>query len=467
MILYILIGIAIGGAIGYLFSESRSRLLAGKHSAVSEQLQQKEKDVDDLNKKIQEEIRLRSRFEADSLRVPALEKENAALQLLRSQLAESETARKKDEESIGEKLALLEEAKTKLTEAFSVVSSKALSDNTTNFLTLADSNFSTRKEQLDDLLKPVKDNLVKLEEYNRDIENKRTSAYSSLETHIKNLHESEQFLREETSQLVNALRQPTTRGAWGEQQLRRVLEMAGIEENVHFNEQVDMLIDNQKRRADLVLHLSDGKHIIVDSKAPVQIYMDVVSATTKEDRDNRLKALATNIKTYAKDLSAIQYWKYYDDSPGIVVMFIPSESILNAALQADSTLWEECVKKRILLASPTTLIAILYSIAFGWRQGAFEKNAKEIKNLAEKIYDRLTVFGKHFFDLGNQLRKSVEKYNESVGSLEQSVLPSAREMSKLGIEKGKNIIPELIELDSPIRNLRAPELLLAVDKEEL
>ncbi len=462
IIIGIIAGI-IGIIIGYLYAQGKSRLIAGQKELLSEQVKQKENESAILNQKLQEQISLRSRYEAEAARIPELEGENYELRQLKTQLAESETARKKDHESIDQKLALLDEAKQKLTEAFGVVSSKALSDNSKDFLTLANSNFSSRQEQLDDLLKPVKENLTKLEAFNREIEEKRIGAYSSLETHIKNLHESEQFLRAETSQLVNALRQPTTRGAWGEQQLRRVLEMAGVEENVHFNEQVDMVIDNQKRRADLVLHLADGKHIVVDSKAPVQTYMDVVSATTKEERDARLKTLANNIRTYAKDLNSIQYWKYYDDSPGIVVMFIPSESILNAAMQADATLWEECTKKRILLASPTTLVAILYSIAFGWRQDAFEKNAKEIKNLAEKIYDRLSVFGKHFHELGSQLKKSVDKYNDSVGSLETSVLPSAREMSKLGIEKGKNIIPDLSELDAPIRNLRTPELLLSLD----
>ncbi|MEP7235162.1 MAG: DNA recombination protein RmuC [Ignavibacteriota bacterium] len=424
MIGYILIGIVIGTILGYLAQMVRS-----------------------------------AKLQAESSRIPLLEKQIEDLTDERSTLLVKLT-------KVETNLEAIENAEKRLSETFAKIGKDALSENAEEFRKAASTDFSTRQQHLSDLLKPVKDNLTKLEEFNRDLEEKRVGAYSSLETHVKNLIESEQFLRNETSQLVKALQQPTTRGAWGEQQLRRVLEMAGIEENVHFNEQVDMLINNEKRRADLVLHLADGKHIIVDSKAPVQIYMDVVAASTAKERGEKLKVLVSNMKTYAKELYDIQYWKYYGDSPGIVVMFIPSESILNAAMQADPTLWDECIKKRILLASPTTLIAILYSIAFGWRQENFAKNALAIRKLAEDIYERLATFGGHFQDLGKQLTKSIDKYNDALGSLDRSVLPSARKMNELGINPGKKVIPDLPQLETIIRTPQAPELLFSGNGEE-
>lgn len=429
MIVYILIGILIGGAIGFLYAQGRSRLIAGQNSALAEQVRQKEGEAAQLNRKLQEEISQRAKFEADAARIP-------------------------------EQLALLEDAKAKMTDAFGKLSKEALSENAKEFRHAANSDFETRTKTIEKTLDPVRENLAKLEEFNRELERSRTGAYASLEAHIKNLVESEQFLRTETSQLVKALRQPASRGTWGEQQLRRVLEIAGMEEHIHFNEQVAMTIGDKSLRADLVLNMADGKHIIVDSKAPVEIYMDVVNATTKEEQTDRLKSLTQNIKSYAKDLQSKEYWKFYGDSPGVVVMFIPGESILNAAMQSDPTLWDECIQKRVLLASPTTLVAILYSIAFGWRQEAFEKNAEQIRKVGEDIYTRLSTFGEHLQELGKLLGRSVTKYNETIGSLDHNVLPSARKMKDLGISSGKKVIPDLTAIDTEIRSSQAPELFL-------
>ena len=429
MIVYILIGIVIGGAIGFLFAQGRSRLISGQNSALAEQVRQKESEAAELNRKLQEEISLRAKFEADAARIP-------------------------------EQLALLEDAKARMSDAFGKLSKEALSENAKEFRQAAHSDFETRTKTMEKTLDPVKENLAKLEEFNRELERSRTGAYASLEAHIKNLVESEQFLRTETSQLVKALRQPASRGTWGEQQLRRVLEIAGMEEHVHFSEQVAMTIGDKNLRADLVLHMADGKHIVVDSKAPVEIYMDIVNATTKEEQTDRLKSLVQNIKSYGKDLQSKEYWKFFGDSPGVVVMFIPGESILNAAMQFDPTLWDECVHRRVLLASPTTLIAILYSIAFGWRQDSFEKNAEQIRKIGEDIYTRLSTFGEHLQELGKLLGRSVTKYNETIGSLDHTVLPSARKMKDLGISSGKKVIPDLTAIDTEIRSSQAPELFL-------
>ena len=414
--------------IGYLYAQGKSRLILGQSTAVSEHLKQAENENMLLQLRLQKEIELRSRYEADSARIP-------------------------------EQLALLEEAKERMTNAFGDLSRQALSANSKDFLDLAKSDFSSRQENLNNLLKPVKDNLAKLDEFNRELEQKRIGAYSSLETHIKTLQESEQFLREETSQLVKALREPVARGIWGQEQLRRVLEIAGLEENIHFNEQVECIVDGKTRFADFVVHMADGKHIVIDAKTPIEIYSRVTNALTKEEEKEALKSLTQNILGYAKDLKSKEYWKHYGDSPGIVIMFIPRESMLNAAMQFDPLLWNECIKMRILLASPTSLIAILYSIAFGWRQDSFEKNAEQIRKIGEDIYARLSIFGEHLQELGKLLGRSVIKYNETIGSLDHTVLPSARKMKDLGISSGKKVIPDLAAIETETRSSQAPELL--------
>ncbi len=460
IILGIVTGV-IGIIIGYLYAQGKSRLIAGQNASLADQIKQRDAESGELNKRLREEIGMRSRFESDAARIPELIRENSILRTLESKLAESEMARKKDQAAIGEKLALLEEAKKNLIDAFGDLSRQALSANSKDFLNLAKSDFSSRQQNLDNLLKPVKDNLTKLDEFNRELEQKRAGAYSSLEAHIKTLQESEQFLREETSQLVKALREPVARGMWGQEQLRRVLEIAGLEENIHFNEQVECIIDGKTRYADFVVHMADGKHIIIDAKTPIEIYSRVTSALTKEEEKESLKSLTQNILGYAKDLKSKEYWRYYGDSPGIVIMFIPRESMLNAAMQFDPLLWNECIKMRILLASPTSLIAILYSIAFGWRQDSFEKNAEQIRKLGEDIYSRLATFSDHLQELGKLLGRSVTKYNETIGSLDHNVLPSARKMKDLGISAGKKVIPDLLPIEAEMRTPQAPELFLS------
>ena len=450
---------SIGIVIGFLYAQGKSRVVAGQNSTLNDQLKQKESDVAQLNQRLQIEIGLRSKYESDASRIPFLEEEISKLQQLKTQLAESETARKKDAEALEEKLLLLKNAKEQLTDAFGELSRQALSANSKEFRNAANSDFQTRQENLDNLLKPVRENLSKLEAFNRDLEEKRVGAYSSLETHIKTLQDSEQFLRDETSQLVKALREPVARGIWGQEQLRRVLEIAGLEEHIHFNEQVECLVEGKTRYADFVVHMADGKHIVIDAKTPIEIYTRVTSAQTKEEEKEALKSLTQNILGYAKDLKSKEYWKHFGDSPGIVIMFIPRESMLNAAMQFDPLLWNECIKMRILLASPTSLIAILYSIAFGWRQDSFEKNAEQIRKIGEDIYSRLSIFGEHLQELGKLLGRSVVKYNETIGSLDHTVLPSARKMNDLGISSGKKVIPDLTPLEVETRSPQAPELL--------
>ncbi|MDP4229748.1 MAG: DNA recombination protein RmuC [Bacteroidota bacterium] len=428
VLLSLLLGILVGGAIGYLLQSSR---LAGLRAEVN-------------------------RLPVLTDQIQTLQSENSDLLV---QLTKARSGLENELKRSQEYLAFIENAEKRFADTFGKLSKEALSENAKDFRDLATSDFSSRQEHLNELLKPVKENLTKLEEFNRALEEKRASAYSSLEAHITSLVESEQFLRTETSQLVKALRQPAARGTWGEQQLRRILEIAGLQEHLHFNEQVSMTIGEKNLRADLVLTMADGKHIIVDSKAPIEIYMDVVNAATKEEQAERLRSLTQNIKAYAKDLQSKEYWKFYDDSPGVVVMFIPGESILNAAMQFDPTLWDECVHRRVLLASPTTLIAILYSIAFGWRQDSFEKNAEEIRKAGEDIYSRLSVFAEHLQDLGKHLSRSVSKYNDAIGSLDRSVLTSARRMNELGISAGKKVLPELVPIDPETRSSQAPELL--------
>jgi DNA recombination protein RmuC len=309
-------------------------------------------------------------------------------------------------------------------------------------------------------VKPVREALESVDKQIRELEKERVGAYESLNTQVKSLLESQQQLRAETGNLVKALRAPNVRGRWGEVQLRRVVEMAGMVDHCDFKEQQTVTgEEGEMLRPDMVVSLPGDKTIVVDAKAPVSAYLDAIEATDDAVRAEQMNRHAQQVRTHVERLSRKAYWEQFQPTPEFVVLFLPGEMFFSAALERDPSLIEYGAEKRVILATPTTLIALLKAIFYGWRQQKLEKNAQEISRLGRDLYDRLCTMGGHIDKLGASLGRSVESYNQAVASLETRVMVTARKFRDL--EAGGSSTQELAALE-PVdhipRELQAPDL---------
>ncbi len=300
-----------------------------------------------------------------------------------------------------------------------------------------------------------------LEQYAASIhalETKREGAYQSVAKHLEVLAESEEKLRRETQSLVTALRTPTTKGRWGEMQLRRVVEMAGMVEHCDFIEQTSVETDDGLQRPDLVVTLADGAQVVIDAKVPLNAYLEAIDAEDDAVRRERMVAHARQLRTHVEALSKKAYWKNFEPTPAFVVCFVPGESLLAAAFEADPTLVERAMDNRVLLTGPVNLIALLKTVGLGWRQEALAENAREIQQLGHSLYERLGTFAGHLSHVGRSLNRSVESYNQAVGSLEARVLPAARQFGRLGVlGDAVDELPIVTPLEGAARPLNAPE----------
>lgn len=375
-----------------------------------------------------------------------------------------------------EKLQLLDQAREKLSDAFKALSSEALRGASTSFLELARASLEkyqeTAKSDLEkrqlafaELVAPVKESLAKLDGKIGDVEKGRVEAYASLRQQVSSLAETQAQLRTEAASLVKALRAPQVRGRWGEIQLRRVVEMAGMLNYCDFTEQESVATEAGRQRPDLVVRLPAGKCVVVDAKAPLAAYLDAVEAADEPTRQAKLAEHARQVRDHVLALSRKTYWDQFRPTPEFVVLFLPGETFFSAALEQDPSLIEAGAAKNVVLATPTTLIALLKAIAYGWKQEKLAENAREISDLGRRLHERLADMGAHFAKVGRSLGQAVEAYNSAVGSLESRVLVSARRFKELEAAGAEKEIELLEPVDSVPRQIQAPEFLSATDVE--
>jgi DNA recombination protein RmuC len=358
---------------------------------------------------------------------------------------------------------LHEQARTQLTDTFSALSGQALKHNSEEFLKLARENLKqfqvqaegglqAREKSIEQLVKPIREALQKTEAQIREIEKERKEAYGSLHRHLETMARAQESLQGETRNLVQALRRPEVRGQWGEMTLRRVVELAGMVEHCDFYEQEHVSTEEGALRPDMVVRMPDGREIVVDVKTPLDAYLSALEATDDENRGRELDRHARKVRERVNELSKKAYWHQFKSAPDFVVLFIPGEQFLSAALERDRNLLEDALRQKIILATPTSFVALLRAVAYGWRQEALAENADRIRELGEELYKRLATFTEHLSRLGKSIGSSVEQYNKAVGSLERQVLPSARRMDEMGISAKKELEP-LDPLEKTIRGL--------------
>jgi len=476
------IGIVLGLIVGWLVATSRARRELFQSRAKSEgdarvaetliaELRGKTSELkveaDSRNSEIagiREQLRLESEQKAAAQ--AELKQTRSVLEdvsIVRDQLGlesqlrvAAETRLKESLANLEEQKRLLGEAEVRLTDTFNALSAQALKSNNKAFLDLARTTFETiqatargdldgRKQAIDSLVSPLREALEKYDKGIHEIESARQAAYGGLDEQLRTLALTNQQLQKETGSLATALRVPQVRGRWGEMTLRRSAELAGMSEYCDFSEQQTM--ENEagvSQRPDMVVNLPGGRKIVVDAKVPLQAFLDALSGSTNEERTMAFARHGQLVRDHMNALASRSYWEQFPDAPEVVVLFLPGESFFSAAVEQDRTLMEDGMEKRVILATPTTLIALLRAVAYGWRQEGLAKNSQEISDLGRQLHDRIRTFVAHFEGLGSSLRRAVDNFNKARASLESRVLPGARKFKELKSTSGDDIA----EIDS-------------------
>lgn len=424
--------------------ERRAASLDGTAQQLKKQNETLQQEWKASQKRIEEEQRLRAAAQAE---------------------AESQRA------NLIEQRRLLDDAQAKLREAFQSLAGEALKTSSDQFLELAKSKFDSlqkeaegdleqRKVAIQSMVDPLETALRDLRSEVTRVESARQEAYGSLRSEVQLLATTNKELREETGSLVNSLKQPQVKGKWGELTLRRVVELAGMVPHCDFAEQLSIDTEEGRLRPDLTVFLPGGTQIMVDSKVPLSGFLKAVSATSDVEYREAMVQHARLVRDHIKGLSGKEYWRQFEPTPEFVVLFVPGESFFSAALEEDRTLIEDAIDKRVVLASPTTLIALLRAVAYGWKQQVVAENAERIKDLGKELYDRVVKFAEHLSEIARGLERASTAYNSAVASFDSRLIPSARKFREMGI--GSTDVPEV----EPVETFPRPLLSTPASDEE-
>ena len=463
IIVFLILSFIIGGLIAWFLARARlQEKLANLQSSYSNQITELEKRASGAEARIEE---LRQQVQQKDSDINQMRGE---LDIERQSKVEAITRLDESQKNLEEQKLLLEAMKTEMTDTFNALSSAALKSSSEDFLRLASEHLGKvvadtkgklgeHQAAMDGMIKPLSETLKRYEEQIRAIEESRHKAYGSLEEQLRALALTHEHLQRETSNLVSALRKPQVRGRWGEMQLRRVAELSGMSMHCDFTEQQSVDTEKGRIRPDMLVHLPMDREIVVDSKVSLEAYLDAIAASTEDERKSKMEKHAQQVRSHMNKLASKEYWSQFKQSPEFVVLFIPGESFLSSALDMDNTIIEDGIQKRVIIASPTTFIALLRAIAYGWRQEQLTKNAQEISELGRQLYERMNTLVQHFDSIGSNLEKAIGAYNKTVGSMETRVLPSIRRFKELGVT-GADEIPVIKQIDQTPRNLSILEL---------
>ncbi len=379
-------------------------------------------------------------------------------QVIRLQ-ADRDAAAEAREARIADRIADLEQMR----DSFTALSAEALEKNSDNFLRLASEKQTSANRDLKELVGPLREQLGKLDTHVGELEKTRAGAYQEIRTEVRNLREGQTELRKETGNLVSALLRPETRGRWGEIQLRRVLESAGMVPGQDFFEQASRPGEEGKLRPDVIVRLPGRGQIVVDAKTPLDAYLRMVKAETDEERRDALKAHVRQVHEQVRNLGSKEYANSFPDTPDFVVMFLPADSIFAAALEGDPELLDVAMREGVVISTPATFIALAKAVAHGWRQERAARETREILDLGKNLFDRLRMFAGHYSEVGKSLGQAVDRYNKSVGSFDRRLLPATRKLVELHAAPGETEIREVPRLNESIHSLalapQEPEIL--------
>lgn len=448
VILFFIIGLAVGIVIAWFIVNNRNRgelidkevkIKAGESSLTElrAQLQQKETELNNLRSALNTEQQTR---------------------------VSAETRLEETRKNLEEQKRLLTEAEEKFTTTFKALSSDALKDNNQAFLNLAKQTLENllteakgdlgkRQQAIEGIIKPLKESLDKYETQIRDLEKSRADAYGGLREQLEQLTRTHQQLQKETTNLVTALKRPEVRGRWGQLTLRRVVEVAGMSQYCDFSEQPSVDTEEGRKQPDLIVQLPVRRTVVVDAKAPLSAYMSAVEAENDESRKVCLIQHAQAVRDHMKLLGSKAYWGQFSSSPDFVVLFLPGESFFSAALEQDRSLIEDGIANRVILATPTTLIALLRTVAYSWQQQQLTENAQKIAQAGTELFERVCKFAEHLNNIRNSLDGAVKSYNEAIGSWEHRVIPGARKLKELGAASPEQELQDIEPVEKSLREI--------------